>query len=99
MVFPAFIVEGIGSPELLMILLVALLLFGSQRLPELARNFAKSIREFKKATSGIESEIKRAIEMPAPPPQPGPPVSSRLGPVPGAAAGHSRDPPPDPSAE
>jgi sec-independent protein translocase protein TatA len=60
----------VGGPEILMILLVALLLFGSQRLPELARNLGKSIREFKKATSGLEEELRRAIETPPPAPQP-----------------------------
>ena len=61
-------IEGVGGPELLMILLVTLLFFGSQRLPELARNLGKSIRDFKKAASGVEEEIKRAIESAPPPP-------------------------------
>jgi len=59
--FPAFI-EGIGGPELMMIMFVVLLLFGANKLPELARGMGKSIREFKKAASGVEEEIKRAIE-------------------------------------
>lgn len=43
---------GLGSQELMVILLLALLLFGAQKLPELARGLGKSIKEFKKATEG-----------------------------------------------
>jgi TatA/E family protein of Tat protein translocase len=68
--FPTFAFLDVGGPEILMILLVALLLFGSQRLPDLARNLGKSMREFKKATSGLEEELRRAMETPPPPPQP-----------------------------
>jgi sec-independent protein translocase protein TatA len=49
---------AIGPGELLIVLLVILLLFGAKRLPELARGMGKGIREFKKATSGIEEEMK-----------------------------------------
>lgn len=59
----------VGGPEVMLILFVALVLFGGQRLPELARGLGKSIREFKKASAGVEEEIKRAIES-APDPQP-----------------------------
>ena len=40
---------GIGFPELLIILLVCLLLFGANRLPEIGKSLGDSIREFKKA--------------------------------------------------
>ena len=69
---PLAFIEGIGGPELLMIFFVILLLFGGQKLPELARGLGKSVREFKKATAGVEEEIKRAIEMPAESTQPKP---------------------------
>lgn len=65
-------IEGIGGPELLMIFFVILLLFGGQKLPELARGLGKSVREFKKATAGVEEEIKKALEAPAEPVQPKP---------------------------
>ena len=55
-------IEGIGGPELMMIMFVVLLLFGGQKLPELAKGLGKSLREFKKAASGVEEEFKRAIE-------------------------------------
>lgn len=54
--------EGIGGPELTMIMFVVLLLFGADKLPGLARGLGKSVREFKKATSGVEEEFKRAME-------------------------------------
>ena len=40
---------GIGFPELLVILLVCLLLFGANRLPEIGKSLGDGIREFKKA--------------------------------------------------
>ncbi len=40
---------GIGLPELLVILLVCLLLFGANRLPEIGKSLGEGIREFKKA--------------------------------------------------
>ena len=42
---------GIGLPELLIIFLVCLLLFGANRLPEIGRSLGEGIREFKKAFS------------------------------------------------
>ena len=49
---------SIGMPELLIILLVVLLLFGAKKLPELARGLGKGIREFKDATKHVEDEFK-----------------------------------------
>ncbi len=48
---------AIGMPELIVIFLVVLLLFGSKRLPELARGMGKAIREFKKATNELRNEL------------------------------------------
>jgi len=73
---PLAFIEGIGGFELLVLMLVVLLLFGSDKLPELARGMGKSIREFKKAAAGVEEEIRQALEegpeskRPAPPPSP-----------------------------
>lgn len=55
-------IQGIGTPELLIIFFVVLLLFGAKKLPELARGMGKSIKEFKKATSEIEEDIRTAID-------------------------------------
>ncbi len=48
---------SIGMPELIIIFLVVLLLFGSKRLPELAKGLGKGMREFKKATRGLRDEL------------------------------------------
>ncbi|MCD6169501.1 MAG: twin-arginine translocase TatA/TatE family subunit [Candidatus Latescibacteria bacterium] len=55
---------GIGPWEILLILLIALLLFGAKRIPEIARSLGKGIREFKKATREVESEIREPEEKP-----------------------------------
>lgn len=47
----------IGSGELIVILCVALLLFGGKKLPEFARNLGKGIREFKKACYEEDEEV------------------------------------------
>ena len=65
----------IGGPEVMLILFVFLLLFGANKMPELARGLGKSIKEFKKAASGVEDEVRRAMEeplKPATPPAPKP---------------------------
>ena len=54
---------SIGMPELLIILLVVLLLFGAKRLPELAKGLGKGIREFKDATKQVENEFKELDEV------------------------------------
>jgi sec-independent protein translocase protein TatA len=68
--FPSLAILDVGGTEIMMIMLVTLLLFGSKRMPDLARSLGKSIREFKKAASSLEEELKRALETPPPPPQP-----------------------------
>ena len=50
----------IGMPEMIMIFVVILLLFGAKKLPELARGIGKSMGEFKKARDDFEREITRA---------------------------------------
>ena len=60
---------NLGAPELLLIFLVVLLLFGGSKLPELARGLGKAIRSFKEEAEGIRREIEKAAE-PSPPPSP-----------------------------
>ena len=52
----------IGGPEMVMIFVVILLLFGAKKLPELARGVGKSMGEFKKAREEFEHEITRSAE-------------------------------------
>lgn len=59
---PFAFIEGLGGPELMMVLFIILLLFGANKLPELARGLGRATREFKKATSGVEEEIRSAME-------------------------------------
>lgn len=66
-------------PELLVILVVALLVFGPSKLPELARNLGRGLAEFRRASSDIrqslmdaENEARRSIQTP-PPKAPGAP--------------------------
>lgn len=53
---------NIGWPEILVILLIILLLFGAKRLPDLARSLGKSLREFKKGREEIEADKQKEDE-------------------------------------
>ncbi|HBC45877.1 MAG TPA: twin-arginine translocase TatA/TatE family subunit [candidate division Zixibacteria bacterium] len=61
-----------GGGELLVIFLIVLVLFGAKRIPEVAQNLGKGIREFKKSMREVQSEIdstdpsKTKIEAPKP---------------------------------
>ncbi len=48
---------SIGIQEILLVLLIALLLFGARRLPEIGRGLGKGIREFKKASRDLTEKI------------------------------------------
>ena len=51
-----------GPYEIIAVLLLALLLFGGKKIPELARGLGKGIREFNSAKASIEDEIKEGIK-------------------------------------
>lgn len=53
---------NLGAGELLIILLVVLILFGSKKIPDLAQGIGKGMREFKKALNDVEDDIKNAGE-------------------------------------
>lgn len=55
-------IGSLGAPEMIMIFVVILLLFGAKKLPELARGIGKSMGEFKKARDDFEREITRGEE-------------------------------------
>lgn len=49
---------SIGYPEIILIVLVILLLFGAKRIPELARALGKAKKEFQKAKDEVETEVE-----------------------------------------
>lgn len=54
--------SNIGVPGLILILVLALIVFGPNKLPEVGRALGKSIREFKRATNGLASDIKEELK-------------------------------------
>jgi TatA/E family protein of Tat protein translocase len=89
---------SIGMPELILIFIVALLVFGPKKLPELGKSLGKGLAEFKKASEDlkrtIEDEIeqgkheaeavkKEVVGLPSPP-APAPPVAPEARPAEGA---------------
>lgn len=53
---------NLGGPEILGLLVVALILFGANRLPEIGKGLGKGIREFKKATREITNELEGSFK-------------------------------------
>lgn len=54
---------GIGGGELFFIILVVLMLFGSDKVPEIARNLGRGMQQLKNATNDIKSEIHKSAEV------------------------------------
>ncbi len=54
---------NIGFPELLIILAVALLIFGPKKLPEVGRSIGKALREFRRTTDEIKEKIEEEIQV------------------------------------
>ncbi|MEY2424475.1 MAG: sec-independent protein translocase protein TatB [Actinomycetota bacterium] len=71
---------NIGGPELLVVLIIALLVLGPNRLPQAARSMGKALAEFRRVTGGLQAEVRDAMsqlenEVNATPPQaPRPPL-------------------------
>jgi sec-independent protein translocase protein TatA len=59
---------GIGMPELIVIMVIALIVIGPHKLPELARSLGKGLAEFKRATEDFKSSIEEEAKTKAPEP-------------------------------
>jgi TatA/E family protein of Tat protein translocase len=62
----------IGFPELILIMVVALLVFGPNKMVEIGRDLGKGLRDFRRATTDITKEFNDAIKLDAPAPAPAP---------------------------
>jgi sec-independent protein translocase protein TatA len=54
---------SIGMPELIIIFVIALIIFGPRKLPELGRSLGKSLAEFKRASNELKSTLEEEIRM------------------------------------
>jgi len=81
---------NIGAPELIIILVIALLIIGPGKLPDVGSALGKSIREFRKASSDIQESVKVDTSPVAAPPASAPPAlaseASAAAPVPNVIA-------------
>ena len=53
---------NLGTPEILIIALIILILFGAKRIPEFMQGLGEGVREFKKAAHDIQNEIEKPEE-------------------------------------
>ena len=86
---------NIGGPEILVVLIVALLVLGPNKLPEAARSMGKAMAEFRRVTGGLQAEMRDAMDqlenevkgtteppaIPSPPAPTPPPASSPVPPI------------------
>lgn len=85
---------SIGMPELVIILVIALIIFGPRKLPELGRSLGKSIGEFRRASNELRSTLEEEIrveEQKTAAPKPATPADPYYAPPP---AGPTQAPPP-----
>jgi sec-independent protein translocase protein TatA len=54
---------SIGAPELLIIFIIALLIFGPRKLPKLGKSLGKSLAEFKRASNDLKNTLEEEIEL------------------------------------
>jgi sec-independent protein translocase protein TatA len=62
----------LNGPEVVVLLVIVLVLFGAKKLPELARGLGQGIREFKKSTRDVQDEFQTAMDVDHQPPPPQP---------------------------
>lgn len=54
---------SIGMPELIIILVIALIIFGPRKLPELGKSLGRSLNEFKKASTDLQNTLEQEIKI------------------------------------
>jgi sec-independent protein translocase protein TatA len=54
---------SIGMPELIIILVIALIIFGPRKLPELGKSLGRSLNEFKKASQDLQNTLEQEIKI------------------------------------
>lgn len=67
---------GIGPGELMLIMVMALIIFGPGKMPEIGAGLGKAIREFRRTTSEITEQFTREMSLETPPQQPSPTATS-----------------------
>lgn len=53
---------SVGTTEILLVLLIALLVFGPAKLPEFGKSLGRAVREFKKASSELQETLEREVD-------------------------------------
>lgn len=53
---------GLGTQEIILILLFVLIFFGAKKIPELAQGLGKGIREFRKAARDVQDDIEKEVK-------------------------------------
>ena len=86
---------NIGPTELIVILIVALIVFGPKRLPEIGRTLGRSLQEFRRASNDLRQELEQGLEPPTATPNgqsPSPATGDTMSVQP--APGQASEPPP-----
>jgi sec-independent protein translocase protein TatA len=53
---------GLGAPEIILIVIAILVLFGAKKIPDFMRGLGQGIREFKNASNNVRNEIEREVD-------------------------------------
>ena len=83
---------NLGFPELIMLLIIALVVFGPKKLPEMGRTIGRSLREFRRASAEIRNELR--FEEDEPPRVPSPGSRNRQSSEPPSEPADTTEPPP-----
>ena len=62
----------LNGPEVIVLLVIVLILFGAKKLPELAKGLGQGIKEFKKSSREVQEEFNSAMDTEQPPSRPAP---------------------------